>query len=190
MADSILVATCKQMVDAINAHRQGGYFELSDFVCDWEFSGRAELRATGSTVPEDWLLKDGRLHVRVMVPRRYEQVEHETRWSGDVGWVAAFDIDVRQKFGETSQDGEQLIEREALDQRVHFLEQLHAYFSETLEERRLELAQHEMWAEWCDVRDGVKKQSEVLLTYSPKHLREHRQYYGILREIFEITGEE
>ncbi len=175
MTDSILVSVAKAIAEQLETRRKAGDFEVSTFVTEWDFEGRVA----------DEELTDDKLHVRVIVPRRWEHVGRADRSS--LEYVAAWDIDVRQKLGIAAQDSTQAIEKDVLVKLTRLVEQLHEFFWGTLSEARLELTDHSMVAEWIDERDGIKKQSEILVAYSTKYLREQRQFYGICREVFEVT---
>lgn len=176
MPKSILCAAAEQIAAAIDTQRKAGGFAVSEFVTEWDFEGRVK----------DQELSDDDLHVRVIVPRKYDQIEREDK--NTLSYSASFDVDVRQKLGTSKQTSSQDIEVNELDVLVRLVEQIHAFFSLTLNEARVELASHSMWAEWIDQRDGVPGRSQVLIAYSVKYLRERRQFYAVCRELFEVTA--
>jgi len=175
MADSILVSVAKAIVEELETRRKAGDFEISEFVTEWDFEGRLDDRE----------LTDDDLHVRVIVPRRWDRIQRDDRSS--LEYIAAWDIDVHQKLGIAQQDSTQAIERDELVRLTRLVEQIHEFFWGTLGEAYLELTDHNKNADWLDRRDGIEKQSEVLVAYSERYLREYRQFYGICRELFQVT---
>lgn len=174
MADAILVEAATQIAAAIEAARADDAFELSDFSVEWDF----EFRQNDLELTEETSV------CRVIVPTKWDDIDRKTRDS--LTWVASFDIDVRRKFrGADYTAG--LIGKTTLSQHVRLVEQIHEYFESTLSESRITLASAGLIGEWIPTRDGIKQQSGVLVSYSPKFLRETRQYYGVAREVFEFT---
>jgi len=169
MSDSVLVQVASGLATALEIERDAGNFELGDFDVDWDWEGRVE----------DQDLTDNDLHVRVVVPRRYDEV---TRFARDsLQYTATYDIDIRQKLGVSHQNTRQEIDKEELKPLSRLVEQIHEYFFSS--PRPIDSID----AEWIDERDEVPKKSEILIAYSVKYLREQRQFYGVCREVFQVT---
>lgn len=183
MADAKLVAVSKGLVDAIQSARNDGTLCLSQFEVDWEIGGRVQLRHAGaSSIPEDWILRDDKLQVRVMLPRKYEPAERKDQTSQS--WVAAWDIDIRQRLGVSSQDDNQTIDRTRLNELILLTEQIFEATGPDLDEARVSITDYE--AEWIGRRDGIAARSQTLVTCSPLHLGQ-RQFYSAIRQVFELT---
>lgn len=176
MSDSLLVATSKAIRDAIEAERirEGGGFAVNSFLLDFDFDGREK----------DLAPKENQVHVRVIVPRRWDTIDRFDRSS--LHYVGAFDIDVRKKLGPASQEPKTcLAEQGELSTLTRLVEQIHGMFwDQTI---CVYPAGYEYVAEWIPSRSGVPKSSEILVAYSTKLLREQRLFYGCCREIFELT---
>ena len=191
--DSLEVIIAKAMVDQINADRKDSQFIVKDFVADWEFSNRVELSQArvDITLPEEWLLKDDRLQVRVMIPPKPNEIVRGDRDS--LHWTTHVDIDVRQKLGTKSQQADSTIDREALSKLGRFIDQLFLRTGPQLSEARLssleEIADSDLdgEAEWMDVnRTDANVGSEILFKYHPEWLRQ-RHFYGSIRQVFMVT---
>jgi|GEM_PF-5661053 len=189
MSDSKLVLVAKELVDAIKTDREAGSFSNNDFSVDWEIGGRVQLRQSqGSNLPEEWLLQDSRLQVRVMVPRNYAPAGRKDRNSQ--GYVAAWDIDIRQRLGASDQDEDQSVRRELLSELMLFEEELFEATGPNLTAARVSItdASDTAWdAEWIGQRDDITMRSQILVACSPLHLQ-HRQFYGAIRQVFELTS--
>ncbi len=176
MADSILVATAKGIVTALETERDSGSgFNGIDFTAEWDFIGRE---------PDEEVDED-ETSVKVLVPREYDEALPHDRTN--MAYVATFDIELRRKIGAAGQDQDQQAERDDLSGLARMLETIHAFFLGTLSERRITLADLGMIAEWIPERDGITSTSKIMYTYSIERLAQHREYYGLCREVFEIT---
>ena len=174
--DSLLVATTKAIQSLIQAEfcQTTPNLAVTDFLLDWDFDGR----------DKDIAPREGQTHVRVIVPRRWEEIDRFDRSS--LRYVGAFDIDVRKKLGPLSQEPKTcLAELDELSRLTRLVEQLHVMF--WTRAVKLYPSGYEYAAEWIDSRSGVGRKSEILVAYSVKLLREQRLFYGCCREIFELT---
>jgi hypothetical protein len=176
MADSILVATAKGIVSALETERDSGSgFNGINFSVDWDFLGREH----------DEELEEDATQVKVFVPREYDEALPQDRTG--LAYVATFDVELRRKIGTAGQDQDQQAERDDLSGLVRMLETIHAYFLGTLSERRITLTDLGMIAEWIGERSEVAASSKIVHAYSVERLAQHREYYGLCREVFEIT---
>jgi hypothetical protein len=174
--DSLLVSTTKAIKSLIEAELCQSDMDLAvtDFLLDWDFDGR----------DKDIAPREDRPHVRVIVPRRWEQIDRFDQ-SG-LRYVGAFDIDVRKKLGPLSQEPKTcLAELDEMSRLTRLVEQLHALFY--TRSVRLYPAGQQYAAEWTAGKAEVPGQSQILVAYSMKLLREQRLFYGCCREIFELT---
>jgi len=174
--DSLLVSTTKAVLALIEAETRRTDTELvvTNFVLDWDFDGR----------DKDVAPREDRPHVRVIVPRRWEQIDRFDRSS--LRYVGAFDIDVRKKLGPLSQEQQTcLAELDELSCLTKLVEQLHGLFYDR--SIRLYPTGQQYAAEWTAGKAEVPGQSQILVAYSMKLLREQRLFYGCCREIFELT---
>jgi hypothetical protein len=171
MADAILVSLTK----AVDTAMKAATWEIGEPDIDWDFEGRIA----------DFQPDEGKVYLRSIVPKKFDQINRESRT--ELGYVATVDVDVRSALGVSQQGNDQAITRDELTRLIRFAEQVHTYFQATLSEARLTLADHGLIAEWIDEREGVTKKSELLVSYSPKFLRENRQFYAVCREVFELT---
>ena len=167
----ILTTITKNIADRIDGLRQGAWFTLNDFRTEWDFEGRTK----------DTELTDNRLHVRVIVPRKWQNARRIDR-SGNLEYIGAFDIDIRQKLGVAAQGSDSDIERDRLVDLVSLVEELH------LSMHQLPPADGAYNLQWLAEYDDTKQQSEVFVAYSTKYLREQRQFYGVCRELFQVTS--
>lgn len=175
MTDSVKVAVAKEIVAQLEIGRAAAAFEFSTgYTFDWDFEGRVDR----------FKLTDTSLHVTVIVPKKYEQTRRICQT--ELGYVAAYDIDVVKKLGVSDQDVNGEISQTVLTQYDRFVEQIHAYFLEQLASR-ITASSVGMVAEWIAEREGIRKQSEILASYSVKHLADDRIFFGCCREVFEIT---
>jgi len=167
---AILIDVAEAIVAAIEAKRQASDYVRNDFLTDWDFESRAP----------DTELTDNDLHVRVIVPNRFEQIERNTKAA--LEWWASFFIDVRQKLGPLQQDTDQTADRDNLADLVELVEQIHLTFfaSPWLTSTRN--------IEWVPSHDTIDKRSEIQLAYSADYLREDRLFYGCLKELFHVTA--
>jgi len=167
---SILTTVSQQIVDAIETKRKAGSFTVSEFICDWDFEGRED----------DAELTDNRVHVRVVVPRKWERAERIDR-GNSLEYIGVWDIDVRQKLGIVSQNSESTLERDRLADLVALVEEIHAMMLTDQPDDGT------YYLQWLAGDDDSPKQSEILHSYSIHHLRKHRQFYGVCREVFQVT---
>jgi hypothetical protein len=120
----------------------------------------------------DWadeLKVENVLHVDV-VPLQTAYAKSELASRGKVKHRLGFDIAVRKKFGRQDQNVENRVERAKLDSLVYLTEALHHFFVAG----RLSGFEAAVW-----------QSSDIVLTYSRKHLREYRQFLSIVRLMFE-----
>jgi len=168
MADSKIVQVAEGLAAAIETERAAGNFELTNFEVEWDFEGRVK----------DQQLTDTDLHVRVIIPRRYDSIDRFSRT--DLQYTASYDIDVRERLGIANQGAENDIDKLRLKKLSRLVEQIHEFFHSNPRP----IASID--AEWIDERKGLPK-SQILIAYSVKYLREQRQFYGVCREVFQVT---
>jgi hypothetical protein len=171
MSDAKIVDVAEGLATALETARDASDFETTSFDVEWDFEGRNK----------DKELTDNDLHVRVIVPKEEIAYRHDRT---ELSYVATYDIDVRQKLGVANQGSGRTIEKEELKALVRLVEQIHEYF--WLNPRPIDSID----AEWIDKRDGIKETSRILVPYSPHYLRDYRQFFGVCREVFEVTGED
>jgi hypothetical protein len=170
LADSILVALTKAVATALSA----ATFDIGTVDVGWDFDGR----------DNNARIEEGALKVTAVVPKRFIEANRESRT--ELGYVAAVDIDITKGMAQADEATDQTIHKDELTALTRLTEQVHQFFQKTLSEARLTLADQGLIAEWIDERDGNK--SEILLGYSEKYLQEAHQYYGVCREVFELTN--
>jgi len=175
---ALLVQTTKGIEAALKTARDADAFDPLMPQISWDFDGRQS---------ETQIVQSLQLLLRVIVPRNFEQWQQQTR--GDMSRVAAFDIDVRKKLHRQDRTQEGEISRDELEELIDLVEKVHEWCADTLSERRVEIScrGQNYAAEWIPRRDDVAAQSGVLVSYSPEFLREHGQFFGVCREVFEIT---
>lgn len=187
MTDSLEVIIAKAALEEIIEGQNAGEFEYSDFIADYEFAERMEFQQAKpyDEFPEEWLLKDDRLHVRVIVPQKPGSIMRHDRSS--LAWVTWVDIDVRKKLGNDAKQGDGSISRDELSKLGRFVEQLFLRTGYQLDEARFDVSGVGEYAEWIDGgREDVKPQSEIMFKYMSAALRK-RQFYGSIRQVFQIT---
>ena len=171
----ILTTVSQQITDAIESYRQCGGFVINDFVCDWDFEGRRkDEELTDPTTGKP----DNRLHVRVVVPRKWEIARRVSQT--ELEHIGAWYIDVRQKLGTASQGADGEIERDRLTNLVELVEQIHWMFLTDPP------ADYPYDLQWLAEDSETSVQSEVFVAYSLEELRK-RMFYGICREVFQVT---
>jgi len=174
--DSLLVSTTKAVKSLIEAEFCQDDLDLAvtDFLLDWDFDGR----------DKDIAPREDRPHVRCIVPRRWDQIDRFDRNS--LRFVGSFDIDIRKKLGPLSQEPTTcLAELNELSRLTRLVEQLHTMF--WTRASRIYPEGYEYAAEWTAGKAEVPGQSQILVAYSVKLLREQRLFYGCCREVFELT---
>lgn len=187
MADSILTSAAKKIRDAIETARNASLFELTAFELDYDYDGRVTEGA----------LEEGKTYVTVVVPQRYLYVGRKTR-GGDLERVAAFDIDIRQKFSTGQQANASLVEKEQIDRVVRLGEQIHERWvtredtAATDADKWLVLTDHGLLGEWIAPERNIEgvsdsQKSMHLATYVEEILASERIIYGICREVFLFT---
>ena len=167
---SILVSTAEAISNALNAHTFA-YFTPPDVMAStWDYDNR---RDDASLVAEQ-------LDVCVSVPRTVEEAIRFSR--GEMRYTAAYDIDVRFKFGATSQGANSpLIGKNEITKLVTLVEDIHQFFFDHPTFGPGESIQ------WFAKENEIGVESKVLVVYSPKFLREKRLFHGILREYCGVT---
>ena len=184
--DSILTSATKEIQAAILAKRNnpsGSGFETPNFELDYDYDGR----------DVEGGLEEGITYVTCVVPQSYLYVGRISQ--GTIARVAAFDIDIRQKFGVQQQWNAGLLEREQIDRVIRLGEQIHALWAE-LEAAGtwLELDDHKLQGEWIAAErdvEGVtdRNKSQHMIAYHEPILSEQRIIYGMCREVFMLTGD-
>jgi hypothetical protein len=175
VADSILTSAAKKIRDAIETARNASSFELTAFELDYDYDGR----------DVEGLLDEGKTYVTVVVPQRYLYVGRVDRTQ--LGRVAAFDIDIRQKFSTGQQANASLVEKQQIDRVIRLGEQIHAIWE------TLELTDYGLVGEWIAQERNLeavsdREKSMHLATYVEEILASERIIYGICREVFLFTA--
>lgn len=106
-----------------------------------------------------------------VVPVVHSKSEHDDR--GSTLYACEVDIAVRQKF-----DGDDLtscgrVQTEKIDRLVRFIEEIHEHFCD---ETALPTFED---AKWVDTK--------IRMTYSRKHLREMKLFFGVVRVTYETS---
>ena len=167
----ILTTVSQAIVDTIETSRLAGGFTIGDFITDWDFEGRVK----------DVELTDNRVHVRVVVPRRWDVARRVDRGT-TLEYIAAWDIDIRQKLGVVAQGADSDIERDRIRDLVALVEEIHLLMHTSLP------TDDTFDLQWLAEYNDSTKQSEILVAYSTKYLRENRHFYGVCREVFQVTS--
>jgi hypothetical protein len=185
MADSILTEATKKIRDAIRTERDSATssFELTTFELDYDYDGR----------DVEGGLQEGVTYVTCVVPQSYLYVGRISE--GTIGRVAAFDIDIREKFGVGQQLNAGQLEKDQIDRVIRLGEQIHLLWS-GLEAAGtwLELPVSKLQGEWIAAErevEGVsdRNKSQHLIAYHEPILSEQRIIYGMCREVFMLTGD-
>ena len=174
-AVSKLAATAEALAAAIETRRAASGFSTTDFVVTWDFEERRD----------ETVLPEAQTNVRVAVPRAYLSERRISRPYGKAH-VAAFDIDVRRRVPMPAVKSA-TTDRDTIDGLTCLVEELNDFCSEVLDEQRLTITHRgtSYQAQWMDEADGTE--SKVLVACSTKFLEDQRQFYGVAREVFEIT---
>ena len=184
MADSILTAAAKKIMLAIQTARDASpsSFELATFDLDYDYDGRIV----------EGELTEGKTYVTVIVPQRYLYVGRVDRFQ--LGRVAAFDVDIRQKFSTGAHASASIVEKQQIDRVIRLGEQIHSLW-ETLEKAGtwLTLTDHGLIGEWIAAERSLEavpdsQKSNHLATYVEEILSSERIIYGICREVFLFTA--
>ena len=121
----------------------------------------------------DWdeQLEDaGTLHVDV-VPVNYDESALDSRES--IGYVVSCDVGIRKRFGTDDQEvSTGRIELAEIDDLVLLVEAIHEFFIE----RRLAGYESAVWRE-----------TKIRSAYIRKHLREYRQFTGMIRVSYDVS---
>ena len=165
---ALLVDIAETIADNLEAARQADTFSRDDFDVAWDFEGRNPLIE----------LSDSDLHVFVFVPFKFEQTGRHDRTKME--FVASCDVIVRQKLGITGQPGAQLAKAD-ITALVVLLEEIHIWFRDNAR------WEGDLDVEWIDDREEYKARSEIVAAYDPFYLNNHRQYYGVMREVLKIV---
>lgn len=185
MADCIEVSIAKALVAAIETARDADELEFDVFEVDWDFGQRFELQQHRTQgLPEDWLLTDDKLQVRVIVPEKPLRIKRYFRQG--LSWETSVDIDIRRKMGIASNDADGAIDRDELSKLCHFVEQIFETTGFDLSDDGIDCGD-DRFADWMDGGNSeVSGGSEILLKYSQLFLRQ-RQFFGIARQVFLVA---
>jgi hypothetical protein len=114
------------------------------------------------------------LHVDV-VPTNYDGNELGSR--GAIHYFCSVDVGVRRWFGRgQSENVSGRIKRAEMDRLVLFVQELNEFFCSRGVGRRL-----------VTYQDAVWRATKIRVTYSRKHLRDHRMFLGILRPTYLVS---
>ena len=157
---SLLIA----LADLVTASLNEAQFGVDGFVAERNYA--------------DWedTLKDlDQLHIDV-VPVGHPASELATR--GSTAYVCRIDIGIRKRFGEADQDTSTgRVGMEAVDKLVLLVERIHEHFAHS-DNRRL-----------SDTIDAAWNDTTIRSSWDRPHLREHRQFTGIIRLGYRVHQE-
>jgi hypothetical protein len=183
MADSILTEATKKIRDAIRTERDSATssFELTTFEIEYDYDGR----------DVEGGLQEGVTYVTCVVPQSYLYVGRISE--STIARVAAFDIDIRHKFGVGQQLNAGQLEKDQIDRVIRLGEQIHALCGSLEGDGTwLTLPTHGLIGEWIASErnlEGVtdRSKSQHMIAYHEPILSEQRIIYGMCREVFLFT---
>lgn len=111
------------------------------------------------------------LHVDV-VPVNSPEFDLETR--GSIGYVPQVDIVIRKRLAQDQQEPDGSLILPEIDDLVYLVE---------------EIAEHFVADRFSEVESIAWQRTQILAAYKPSHLRQHRQFTGIVRLSFSATSD-
>lgn len=167
-AVSVAKAVESQIRTAMEADELATRFTLVRSYADWEFDAKTQ---------DDLVLREeDKLRVDVVGHMTEQKVAMDAR-GGKVFLVIPVDVAVRKRLGRDKQDDDTgLVELEPIDELMLLVQQLYLMFMQT---RLTDFA----YAVWDGENGGVK----ILTAPDRRHLRDLRQFTGLLRIHFKVN---
>ena len=122
----------------------------------------------------DWELPledSNELHVDV-VPVNAPDFELETR--GSISYVPQVDIVVRKRLAQDEQEADGSLDLLVIDDLVCLVQQIAEFF---------------VTDRFSEIESIIWQQTQILAAFKPLHLRQYRQFTGIVRLTFSATSE-
>lgn len=111
------------------------------------------------------------LHVDI-VPVNSPDFELETR--GSISYAPQVDIVVRKRLAQDQQEADGSFVLPEIDDLVYLVEEIAEYF---------------VADRFSEIESIVWQRTQILAAYKPSHLRQHRQFTGIVRLTFSATSD-
>lgn len=167
MPDAVIVAVAKAVTEELNNAAQGAFpapFTAERSWADWD----------------EVLKRLGDLKVEV-VPAEPNNPRLTQATRSEWEYTVSINICVRQKLGQDAQDDETgRVDKERVDTLVLLVQRIAEYFAPALGQsgRRLE----DLPEAVLEVPDG----GAIVASYVREHLRNHRQFTGIVRLVYRV----
>lgn len=167
---SVLVETSTAIAAALTAHS----FAFGDFTAEWDYEHR-EQDANPAELSKG--MDPNKLYVRVIVPRKVDEAIRFTR--SNMRYTAAYDIDIRFKFGVKAQlSCSPEISKDILADLSALVEDAHQFFFDN------PVLGDDADLQWVARDDEIRVESQILVPYSSRALRTERLFYAVCREYF------